>query len=99
MEENKFRDIVDIAKVGPYIVFKNNIIKYSYNIILISSLNSWYSVFTKRCSYCEQPITITEKGEFIIYNCYKCNKRNSNYYLHLDEEYVKKTFMNMLVKQ
>lgn len=99
MEANTFKDLVDTAKTGPYISFKNKVKDFNYSINLIASLNSWYSVFTKRCSYCEQQISISEEGEFIVYRCSKCNKSHSHYYLHLDEKIVEKDFMNLLRKQ
>ena len=72
---------------------------YTYNYILITSLESWYIAFSKRCSRCEKQIDISKRGEHIVYQCKECKSSFSYYYLDLEEKYLEETFINLLMKQ
>jgi hypothetical protein len=97
MSSALFTELVNIAKNQSYIIFKKKIMTYTYNYVLMSSLESWFAVFSKKCPICDNPMIINDEGEYSIYSCEDCDMRFRYYYKHLEESYMKKTFMNMLL--
>lgn len=97
MSSDTFTELVNIAKNQSYINFKREVTSYTYNYILMSSLESWFAIFSGKCSRCNNPMIINNQGEYSIYSCEDCDMRFRYYYKYLEESYMKKTFMNMLL--
>ena len=96
MLSTTFIEFLDISRNSTYIDFKTKVMEYTYNYNLISSLESWYSALSGKCSRCNNKMIINNNGDYIIYNCKDCNRRFTYFYAHLEENYMDKTFMNMI---
>jgi hypothetical protein len=97
MSSDIFTELVNIAKNQSYIHFKLKVTSYTYNYILMSSLESWFTMFSNKCSRCNNNMILIKNGEYSIYFCEKCELQYKYFYKHLEEDYMRKTFMYMLL--